>query len=290
MVDVTIITVSTNEAHDLELCLPSLLVDHGGLEVEIIVVDNASTDATPEILARHPEIQVLRVEQRGGYIENNNLALPKARGRYILSMNADVVLEPGTLAHMVRFMDRHPEAAVSACRLMFGDGSLQLTCRRFPTPLIYLARLPHFLSWIPFLRGLRGNAISRRYDLRDEDHNVTRQVDWVITAFFLMRRSVVEEIGVFSKDLKQPFYLEDVEWCFRARLAGYLVYYVGEVWATHFYRQSSIKKLNRLSFVHLANTLIFFRLHGWSMLRGAHRRAEAKTKRRLETQPKETKL
>ncbi|MEM9599180.1 MAG: glycosyltransferase family 2 protein [Acidobacteriota bacterium] len=273
MVDVTIITVSTDEAEDLERCLPSILGDHGGLEVEILVVDNASTDLTAEILARHPEIRVLRRAERHGYIENNNLALPQARGRYILSMNADVVLEPGTLAHMVRFMDRHPEAAVSACRLHFGDGSLQLTCRRFPTPLTYLARLPHFLSWLPVLRRFEDNAVSRRYDLREQDHTVTRPVDWVITAFFLMRRSAVEEIGVFSHRLRQPFYLEDVEWCFRARLSGYLTYYVGEVWATHFYRQSSIKGLNRLSFVHLANLLIFFRLHGWSMLRGKHRRS-----------------
>ena len=286
MIDVSIITVSTNEAEDLERCLPSILCDHDGLEVEVLVVDNASTDSTPEILARYPEIRVLRVEERRGYIENNNLALPEARGRYILSMNADVVLEPGTLAHMVRFMDRHPDAAVSACRLMFGDGSLQLTCRQFPTPLIYLARLPHFLSWIPALRGLKDNNISRRYDLRDEDHTVTREVDWVITAFFLMRRQVVEQIGVFSQKLRQPFYLEDVEWCFRARLAGYRAYYVGEVWSTHFYRQSSTKKLGRLSFVHLANTLIFFRLHGWSMLRGKHRRSlEGKARRHVETTP-----
>ncbi|MEO1083715.1 MAG: glycosyltransferase family 2 protein [Acidobacteriota bacterium] len=287
MVDVTIITVSTDEAEDLERCLPSILGDHGGLEVEIVVVDNASTDRTAEILARHPDIRVLRRDKRYGYIENNNLALPEARGRYILSMNADVVLEPGTLAHMVRFMDRHPEAAVSACRLHFGDGDLQLTCRRFPTPLIYLARLPHFLSWLPVLGRFKDNAISRRYDLRDEDHTVTRPVDWVITAFFLMRRSAVEEIGVFSHRLRQPFYLEDVEWCFRARLAGYLTYYVGEVWATHFYRQSSIKKLNRLSFVHLANTLIFFRLHGWSMLRGKHRRNARlpEARREVETAP-----
>ncbi|MEO1366882.1 MAG: glycosyltransferase, partial [Acidobacteriota bacterium] len=232
----------------------------------------ASTDRTAEILARHPEIRVLRRAERFGYIENNHVALPLARGRYVLSMNADVVLEPGTLAHMVRFMDNHPEAAVAACRLHFGDGSLQLTCRRFPTPLTYLARVPHFLSWLPALRRLRNNAVARGYDLRDLDHSVTRRVDWVITAFFLMRRSAVEEIGVFSDQLRQPFYLEDVEWCFRARLAGYLTYYVGEVWATHDYRQSSIKKLNRLSFVHLANILIFFRLHGLSMLRGLHRR------------------
>lgn len=273
MVDVSLITVSTNEADDLTKCLASIDRDDHGLELEILVVDNASTDDTRDVLAAYPDIRVLRTTTRKGYIENNNLAIREARGRYVLTMNADVVLEPGALAHMVAFMDRHPDAAVSACRLMFEDGSLQLTCRQFPTPLVYLSRLPHFFGWIPGVRRFADNGIARRYVMRDYDHRETRNVDWVISAFFLMRRSVIDEIGPFASYLRQPFYLEDVDWCFRAHLAGYRVYYVPEVWSTHCYRQTSVSGLNKLSLVHLANTSIFFAKHGWSMLLGRHRRS-----------------
>lgn len=272
LMDLSLITVSTNEADDLEKCLASIYQEAHDFSFEVLVVDNASTDGTRQLLSRYPEVIVLTTTERKGYIENNNLALAQARGRYLLTMNADVVLEPGTLQYMLRFMDEHPDAAMGACRLMFEDGSLQHTCRNFPTPLTYLSRLPHFLGWIPGLRRLANNRASRNYVLGDYDHKETRTVDWAISAFFMMRRSVVEEIGPFSPDLCQPFYLEDVDWCFRAHVAGYRVYYVPEVWATHLYRQSSVRGLNRLSFVHLANILIFFRNHGWSMLLGKHRR------------------
>jgi GT2 family glycosyltransferase len=77
---------------------------------------------------------------------------------------------------------------------------------------------------------------------------------------------------MFSTKLVQPFYLEDVEWCFRARVAGYRAYYVPEHRATHFYKRDSVKKINKLSFVHMANIFIFFRLHWLDMLLGRHRR------------------
>lgn len=270
--DISLITVSTNEADDLEKCLASIYQETHDFSFEVLVVDNASTDGTRELLARYPQVRVLTTRERKGYIENNNLAIAEARGRYFLTMNADVVLQPGTLKYMLEFKDEHPDAALGACRLMFEDGSLQPTCRNFPTPMTYLSRLPHFLGWIPGMRRLASNRRSQRYVMGDYDHRQTRPVDWVISAFFMMRRSVVEEIGPFSPDLRQPFYLEDVDWCFRAHVAGYRVYYVPEVWATHLYRQSSVSGLNRLSFVHLANILIFFRNNGWSMLLGKHRR------------------
>jgi len=272
MTDLSLITVSTNEADDLEKCLASIYQEPHDFSFEVLVVDNASTDGTRELLQRYPDVIVLSTTERKGYIENNNLAIAEAKGRYLLTMNADVVLEPGTLKYMLDFMDEHPDAALGACRLMFEDGSLQLTCRRFPNPLTYLSRLPHFLGWIPGLKRFADNSQSRKYVMRDYDHQETRAVDWVISAFFMMRRSVVEEIGPFAHNLRQPFYLEDVDWCFRAHVAKYRVYYVPEVWATHLYRQSSVRGLNRLSFVHLANILIFFRNNGWPMLLGNHRR------------------
>lgn len=273
--DLSVIIVGTDEKPLLRKCLDSIYGETHDFQLEVLVVDNASTDGTGELLRQHfPGVTVLRTERRGGYIENNNLAINRARGRYLLSMNADVVIAPGTLAHMLAFMDAHPDAAVAACRLVFEDGSLQLTCRQFPNPWIYFGRLPHFLGWIAGLKKIGPSAAVRKYLMLDYDHQTTRTVDWMISAFFMMRRSVVEEIGPFAAYLVQPFYLEDVDWCFRAHLAGYRAYYVPEVSAVHLYRQGSVQGLNKLSFVHMANIVIFFWKHGWSMLFRKHRRSQ----------------
>ena len=107
--------------------------------------------------------------------------------------------------------------------------------------------------------------------MKDFDHASTRCVDWVLSALFLMRRSVIEQIGGLDNKLFQPYYLEDVEWCFRARINGFKAYYVPEVYAIHYYRRESVKKFGKLSLVHLLNILYFFNKHGLSLLLGKHK-------------------
>jgi GT2 family glycosyltransferase len=108
--------------------------------------------------------------------------------------------------------------------------------------------------------------------MMDYDHQKTREVDWLVSAFFLLRRAALDDVGEVGKDLLQPFYLEDVDWCFRAHIKGWRVYYVPEVTAKHLYKRGSVKMLNKLSFVHLVNIIIFFAKHSLSMLAGKHRR------------------
>ena len=271
--DVSIIIVGTNEREHLARCLRSIAASPTKYTLETIVIDNASTDGTSDMVRRDfPGVRLIRRERRLGYIENNNFAMGFARGRYFLLLNSDIDLGLTTLETMVGFMDARPEAGVSACRLTFDDGDLQLTCRRFPTPLTYLCRLPHFLRWLKISKNFSKNRVVESYLMRDYDHQHTREVDWMLSAFFLLRRSAVDDIGMFSRWLVQPFYLEDMEWCFRAWVRGWKVYYVPEVSAVHFYRRGSVKKFSKLSLVHMANILIFFTLHAREMIFHSHRR------------------
>jgi GT2 family glycosyltransferase len=274
MIDVSVIIVGTNEKQYVLQCLESIYdTTETTHSYETIFVDNASEDGTSDVIKkRFANVAIIRNAKKIGYIENNNLAMDVANGRYYLILNADVKLHKNTMQIMVDFMDAHINAAVSACKLLFEDGSLQLTCRQFPTPWTYLCRIPHFFQWIGPLRKFTRSKATDRYLMLEYDHQRARQVDWVLSAFFLMRRSAVEQLGKFDESLVPPFYLEDVEWCFRARLNGWNTYYVPEVNATHYYQQGSIQTFNRLSFTHLANVLIFFGKHGLSMLLKRHRK------------------
>lgn len=273
MADLSIIIVGTNERDFLYNCLKSIAQSQITYNIEIIVVDNASSDGTAAMVKeRFPEAKLIINKKKLGYIINNNLAMAYAKGRYILLLNSDIELHPDTLQTMVKFMDAHSDAAVSACKLTFDDGTLQLTCRRFPTPLTYISRIPHFFRWLKLSKGLSRNRFVHSYLMMDYDHKTAREVDWVLSALFLMRRSAIDDIGLLDNNLVQPFYLEDMDWCFRARVRRWKVYYVPETSAIHFYRRASVKSFSKLSFVHLANILIFYRKHWLKMLLKKHRR------------------
>ena len=272
MTDVSIVIAGTNEKHYIEECLNSIAASSTTYSNEIIVVDNASTDGTAEMVReKYKHVKLICNKEKMGYIYNNNMAMKDAKGRYILILNADIELKKDTLQVMIDFMDKHPETAVSGCRLNFADGDLQLTCRRFPTPYTYLNRMPHFFRWFKGGKKFADGKEVHRYLMMDYDHATTREVNWFLSAFFLMRRSVIDKIGAFSEDLVQPFYLEDMDWCFRAHEAGYKVYYIPETSAIHHYQRGSVKKFGWLSVVHMLNIMIFFRKHGWAILQGKHK-------------------
>lgn len=273
MIDVSIIVVGTNEKYFIYKCLNSIVQSKTEYRIETILVDNASTDGTYEMVKeKFPEVILLRNEKKIGYIQSNNLAMAKATGRYVLLINSDIELREDTLQVIVDFMDRHHDVAVSTCRLIFDDSTLQLNCRRFPTPLTYISRLPHFLRWLKIGKKFAMSKAVRRYLMLDYDRKKAKEVDWVVSALFFMRRKAIEDIGMLDEQLIPPFYLEDVDWCFRAHLKGWNVYYVPETTATHYYQRGSVRKFNKLSIVHLLNTIIFFKKHGWSMLLKKHRK------------------
>ena len=263
---VSVVVISTNEGEELRACLESLYRNE--IAFECIVVDNASTDDTPLILSAYRQregFRSIRLEEKKGFIENNNLAMQEARGRYVLLLNPDTIVQANTLASMVEFMEKYPQCAVATCRLVFPDGSIQHNCRTFPTPVTYFIRILRLDTLFPNMK------VVRDYLMKDFLHSEVAEVDWFITAFFFMRRSHIDEIGGLDRTLLQPFYCEDLEWCFRAALSGHKRYFVPDTEVIHAYRRSSRAGINRLTWIHLANIALFYRKHGMSMLLGRHR-------------------
>ncbi len=210
--------VSWNVREDLLSCLRSLRGAEGDIRAEVIVVDNASTDGSVEAIRhRFPHVKLIRNNENRGFAAASNQGLAAAGGELLLLLNPDTVLPPGALVELHQAAAQDPGAGIIGPKLVNPDGSLQHSCRRFPTPMAALFR--HTFLGRLFPR----NRWSAEYVMADWDHTEPREVDWVSGACMLIRRNLYEAIG----PLDEGFFWgsEDVDYCFRARRAGRQVLY-----------------------------------------------------------------
>ncbi|MBM3502040.1 MAG: glycosyltransferase family 2 protein [Armatimonadetes bacterium] len=210
--------VSWNCRDDLVACLASLADAAPGPGTEVLLVDNASTDDTVDVVeTRFPRVRVIPNARNRGFAAATNQALAEASGEYLLLLNPDTVVPAGALRELVAFAEAHPEAGIVAPKLLNPDGSLQPSCRRFPTPTAALFR--HTLLGRLFPR----NRWSSEYVMADWGHEEPREVDWVSGACLMVRRDLYEEIG----PLDEEFFWgsEDVDYCYRTHRAGRKVLY-----------------------------------------------------------------
>lgn len=216
--DVTIIVVNYNTAHLLGEMFSAVDAAIGALSVQKIVVDNASRDGSAVLIReRYPDVQLIANAENVGFGRANNQAVPLARGRYLLLLNTDAFVDAGGIERSVRFLDAHPECTVLGARLVGRDGVLQPSCRYFPTP------------WNEFLVRTGLERVFRGARLVDDmawDHASPRECDWVPGCYCLLRRDVVERIGLF--DPRYFLYFEEVDHC-RAEQAvgGKVMYFPG---------------------------------------------------------------
>lgn len=194
---------------------------------EAFVVDNASNDGSAEMVsARFPWVRLIRSPTNGGFASGNNLAIPMALGRYILLLNPDTQLQPGTLYRMVEYMDAHPEAAIAGPKLVRADGSIHLACRRsFPTLEVAFYRMVGLSRLFPRSRRFG------RYNLTYLDPDVPTEVDSVTGAFMMVRREAIQQVGLL--DERFFMYGEDLDWALRMKQRGWKVLYNPAVTVYH---------------------------------------------------------
>jgi N-acetylglucosaminyl-diphospho-decaprenol L-rhamnosyltransferase len=224
MSDVSVVVVAYNAMPWLEQCLESVR------GVETVVVDHGSTDGTLELVReRFPEAALVEEENRGlafGW----NTGIERTAGRYVLLLNADAWLDPGSLDALVAFADARPDAAVVGPRLRFPDGRLQRSVRGFPT----LWRLAtEFL----FLRRLApGTRALNAFYGAGFDHGEVREAEVVMGAVWLVRRAAIEQVGPAD----DAFFLfsEETDWAYRFREAGWKIVFFPGAGATHVYAAS----------------------------------------------------
>ena len=230
---VTIAVIARDVRSELERCFASI-EEHAGVPVETILVDNASSDGTREwVKSIHPEIVLIEAPRNLGDAARE-LALERAHGAYVMFLDSDTVLTAGALPSMIAALEDNPGWGLMGPRLLYDDGSLQPSCRRFPhLALPFLRRPP--LAW------LFGNGrIVRRHLMLDFDHGQARPVQYVIGACQLFRASLSRAAG--SYDTKIFWGPSDIDWCIRIRDAGGQVVYFPEATVVHSYRRTTSRK------------------------------------------------
>jgi N-acetylglucosaminyl-diphospho-decaprenol L-rhamnosyltransferase len=224
--DLSIVIATCNSGDFIGPCLDSILQDDS-LRTEIIVVDNASRDRTVEtIRARFPRVTLLVNQANSGHCRATNRGLAAATAPFVMVLDADTIILPGTLRHIVEFLRAHPEVAIAAPRMLNVDGSLQETARAFPTVANAVFGRQTVLT-----RLFPNNRFSRAYLRRDRcGDNAPFAVDWVSAACMAFRRSLVARLGPWDEGFGG--YWVDADWCARAHIVG-RVYCVPEGRVVH---------------------------------------------------------
>lgn len=253
--DLSIIIILTEgQRHFAEPCLRSIFGSPSRCQFEVLLVDNAcSEDTVGFVRSRFPAVRWIHNEVPHSYAHNNNLGMAHAQGRYILLLNLDTVVGEGALDALVQFMDQHSEAGACTAQLLNPDGSIQFSCRRFPTPLAVLARGTPLRKIYPF------SAIHARYVMADWDHKDVRAVDWALGACLLVRREVVKQVGGMDERFVQ--YYEEIDWCYRIKRGGWQIYYVPEAQVMHHYQRASAAGLNRSTWFHARSIVRYLWKH-----------------------------
>lgn len=224
-VKISVVVLSWNTKGLLRDCLKSVkqsLV--GDFKVEIIVVDNASNDGSVEMVKREfSETRLIINEKNLGYGKGNNVGIKAAKGEYVLVLNSDTIIDKGAIEKLVEFLDKNKGVAIVGPKLLNSDGTPQANCGRFPNLTISFIML--YLEHFGLGRLVRWSPDKSQF------------VDWLMGAAFIARREVFEKIGGF--DEKIFMYMEEIEWFYRARKAGFKAYFLKEAEIVHLGRGSS---------------------------------------------------
>lgn len=215
MPDISVILVSYNTIEMTKTALSHLFSSSHHLEMEVIVIDNASKDNSAEILRQeYPQIRLIENKINVGFGRANNQALPFIKSRYVLLLNTDAFIEPDTIAKTVQYMDANPKCGILGVKLFGRDGVIQPSCRFFPTPWNL------FLSRTGLKRIFKG---TKMVDDMSWDHAAVRDCDWVPGCYYLVRKEVIDQVGLF--DARYFLYSEEMDHCFATKKAGWQVVY-----------------------------------------------------------------
>jgi GT2 family glycosyltransferase len=251
--NLSIVIVSWNTCDLLVQCLESIIADAAELtcpEIEILVVDNASIDETVEVIQQQfPWIHLIENNQNVGFAQANNQAIHESKGNYVLLLNPDTELKPGALQTMLDFMEKAPKVGMVGARLLNEDGSLQTSCYPVPTLIREWWRLFHLDFLHPY----------GTYHMADWSLTEPRQVDTLLGACLLIRRQVLDEVGLLDEGYFM--YSEEIDLCYRINQAGWPIYWVPEAQIVHYGGQSTQQAPTKMFLNLYGSKLRYFRKH-----------------------------
>lgn len=246
----SVIVVSWNTRELLRQCLASLLANPPECIMEVLVVDNASTDGSAEMVqANFPGVRLLVNPVNTGFAPANNQAIPLCSGDFVLLLNPDTVVKPGAMQGLVDLLEANPNAGAAGPRLLNADGSFQPSVFPFPTLARELWRLLHLDALVPYAL----------YDTRRWDLSTPHEVDSIQGACLLIRSEVIQQVGLFDADYF--LYSEEIDLCYRIRAAGWKLLWRPDVAVVHLGGQSARQEALK-SFINLyRGKVLFFRKH-----------------------------
>jgi GT2 family glycosyltransferase len=250
--EISIVVVSWNARELVRQCLASIRENCRTLGAQVLLVDNASSDGTPEMVAQEfPEVHLIRNQTNLGFAKANNQALKLAKNRYVALINSDVEVLQGCLQKLIGYLEKEPSVGVLGPRMLTPGGAVGPSCMRRPALSIWLA---HALGLASIFRCLSLHIPPAEAMARQE-------VDVLNGWFWVVRRSALAKVGLL--DERFFMYGEDIEWCGRFRKRGWKVVYLPEAEAVHYGGASSSRDPIRF-YVELQRA----RLQYWRLLHG----------------------
>lgn len=255
--DLSVVIVSYNVRGHLERCLRSIFSRSHKHEFEVLVVDNASRDDSAAMVQSHyPQAKLIVNARNRGFAAANNQGIAASRGRYVLLLNPDSEVVKSALDDLVALMDSLPSAervGIVSAKVYGSDGKMQVSCCPFLTTASTLSRVFYLAKMFPHSRSLARH----RFSVVDWDRPAW--TDWVTGACLMIRREVIEQIGLMDEGFF--LYYEEVDWCFRAKRAGWKVLYWPGASVIHF-GSKSVAQAQSLAFEHsIAGLLRYYAKH-----------------------------
>jgi GT2 family glycosyltransferase len=243
----SIIIVSWNTKALLLQCLESLRGALGTLETEVFVVDNGSGDGSPEaVKGTFPGVRLIENQTNLGFARANNQALRQSQGTYLLLLNPDTLVKEGAILSLLTFLETHPEAGVAGAQLLNPDGSKQNSIANFPSLATELLN-KSLLRWL----------FPGKFPGKERRYQDPVEVDSVIGACMMVRREAAERVGWLDEDYF--LFLEETDWCFRIKRAGWKIYHFPAAEITHLQGKSAEQDKKRSKVEYYRSRYHFFR-------------------------------
>jgi N-acetylglucosaminyl-diphospho-decaprenol L-rhamnosyltransferase len=255
---ISVIILNYNTRDDLRTCLRSVQQTEsftGEGDAEVFVVDNASSDGSADMVAKEfPWVRLIRAPRNGGYAYGNNLAMRTCHGEYVLLLNPDALVPPDAIESLCNYLDQHPQTGVVGPKVLRPDGSLDLACRRsFPTLAVSSYRILGLSKLFPRSRRFG------RYNLTYLDPDEASEVDSVVGACMLVRRTAIEQAGLLDEQFFM--YGEDLDWAYRIKRAGWSIRYNPNITVLHRKGESSRRRSEAATIAFYEAMEIFYRKH-----------------------------
>ena len=256
VVDLSVVIITWNQANKLEACLKSIFSQKINCKYEIIIVNNNSTDRTKDILNKFKnKLIIIQNSENRGVAPARNQGIKISKGRLVMMLDDDTEVLKNCFDNIAEFMDLHNDSWCAGTKQCKPDGSLEHNARRFYTIGSIIFRRTLFGDFFPNAK------IIREHLYLDADYDKDFAVDWVAGAGFIMRREAVNKLGCFDENYFFGF--EDVDWCYKVKLAGMKTYYIHIAEIIHYVKGSSRKLFSAKSFYHLMSALRFWKKYMW---------------------------